>query len=606
MREERTGVNSAAGTAREKLEELVLRWQGPLYNLAHRILGNAEDAADATQEAFARILRGIHRLDARRDPAPWIYRVATNVVLNHRRDAHTRRQHERRAAENTERDLDRDPIEDGELGDILRAELTKLAPGDRALVVLHYYQGLSQTEIAQAVRLPRTTVQSRLQRALEAMRRGLAASGSLALVPRIESGMLSATPLAVPPQLSSALLSMAVEAEGMAAAGIVTGGLIMSKQVVAGSALVAVALIAAGYLGGWTSAARQAAAVRSEMVPQAQYRALQDRVEALAAEIEGLKAESRRPASVPRGGASPAPAAEEAPAAATAAGDVPGVGAPAAGIDWAAFARKVASGSDVIIRAAAGEELPPLERTRLAEVHLAFMKVSRQARMLSEHPFFDAEILPPLVNALLDGTLDLSTEQEQALAGSVRSLVEASNARFDLASALPVEVWRERQDLIARLGQSAAEILDEAQAARWKNVEPFVRGDLCGDHCRMRVAVDETARTEGEILRGWRSAFLVEETQVPAATALAERFAGEAREILRRFDRLRENAPPPSPEETARMEEAFFEAQRRAEGELMRLLGEAQAEKARRRYPTIFSFQYGGGMSTSTEESGGI
>src|SRR5262245_3880823 len=80
-------------------KQLVIDWQERVFNLAYRLLGNEADAADATQEVFARILENLHRFDARRPLKPWLYRVATNVVLNFRRSERARKAGEARAGE---------------------------------------------------------------------------------------------------------------------------------------------------------------------------------------------------------------------------------------------------------------------------------------------------------------------------------------------------------------------------------------------------------------------------------------------------------------------------------------------------------------------------
>lgn len=63
-------------------EAIVRRHQGPLYNFCWRMLGNAEDAADVSQEAFVQLYGHLHRLDARESLAPWLFRVARNRCID--------------------------------------------------------------------------------------------------------------------------------------------------------------------------------------------------------------------------------------------------------------------------------------------------------------------------------------------------------------------------------------------------------------------------------------------------------------------------------------------------------------------------------------------
>ena len=58
--------------------ELVKRFQGPVFGLCYRMLGRREDAEDAAQETFIRVLRSLARWDAARDFEPWLLAIAGN------------------------------------------------------------------------------------------------------------------------------------------------------------------------------------------------------------------------------------------------------------------------------------------------------------------------------------------------------------------------------------------------------------------------------------------------------------------------------------------------------------------------------------------------
>jgi RNA polymerase sigma-70 factor (ECF subfamily) len=58
--------------------ELVERFQGPVFGLCYRMLGRREDAEDAAQETFIRVLRSLSRWDATRDFEPWLLAIAGN------------------------------------------------------------------------------------------------------------------------------------------------------------------------------------------------------------------------------------------------------------------------------------------------------------------------------------------------------------------------------------------------------------------------------------------------------------------------------------------------------------------------------------------------
>jgi RNA polymerase sigma-70 factor (ECF subfamily) len=171
---------------------LVQVYQRQVYNVCYRTLGNAEDAADATQEAFLSAFRGLKTF---RGPASgfraWLVRVAINACYDQLR----RRQ--RRPTESldalgeapdevspAERLADPDP---GPEQNALSAEVARqidqamahLAPEQRMTVVLCDIQGLSYEEAAHAMSVELGTVKSRLSRARAHLRDLLLVGGEL-------------------------------------------------------------------------------------------------------------------------------------------------------------------------------------------------------------------------------------------------------------------------------------------------------------------------------------------------------------------------------------------------------------------------------------------
>ena len=69
--------------ARSRLgfDELVALHQQRVLRTAYRLLGRLEDAQDAAQEVFLRLLKNMHRIDG--DPQAWLYRVTVNICNDH-------------------------------------------------------------------------------------------------------------------------------------------------------------------------------------------------------------------------------------------------------------------------------------------------------------------------------------------------------------------------------------------------------------------------------------------------------------------------------------------------------------------------------------------
>jgi RNA polymerase sigma-70 factor (ECF subfamily) len=149
---------------------IVERHQGRVYNLAYRMLGRPEDAADATQEVFLICLRKLGGFQGRSAFTTWLHRVALNVCYESLR---------RRTREGVtdEGEVEPPPGPDhaetsATAVDVHRA--LQLVPEEfRAVLVLHDVQGVPYEEIAETLGAPIGTVKSRLHRGRLALARHL-------------------------------------------------------------------------------------------------------------------------------------------------------------------------------------------------------------------------------------------------------------------------------------------------------------------------------------------------------------------------------------------------------------------------------------------------
>lgn len=169
-------VRRTRGGDLRAFEGLVARYEGPVYRLALRVLGNAEDARDVTQTAFVKAYQHLDQFDGRSRFFSWIYRIAVNESLNVRA--------RRRPAVELDDTLQwtgRSPEEEAgqsELERILQDVLMRLEPAQRTVIVMRHQLQLSYAEIAETLRIPEKTVKSRLftaRRAMESLlrRRGV-------------------------------------------------------------------------------------------------------------------------------------------------------------------------------------------------------------------------------------------------------------------------------------------------------------------------------------------------------------------------------------------------------------------------------------------------
>lgn len=159
----------------DAFEALVTAYQKQVYNLALRTVGNEEDAADMTQEAFLRAYRSLGSFRGDSKFSVWLYRLTTNICIDFLRSCGRRPTVSLTAADEDEepQELDVaddrfDPVQSLERAELRRAVQRGLAslPEDyRRILMLRELSGLSYAEIGQVLRLEEGTVKSRLFRA---------------------------------------------------------------------------------------------------------------------------------------------------------------------------------------------------------------------------------------------------------------------------------------------------------------------------------------------------------------------------------------------------------------------------------------------------------
>ena len=166
---------------------LVGAYQGPVYNLCYRMLGNAPEAEDATQETFVRMYTKLHTYQPERKLASWVLSIASHYCIDR-----LRRRHGQWLS------LDEEPVaatlasrqagpEDMALREESRGEVQRLVdalpPSYRVPLILRYWYDLSYSEIAEVMGLTVQAVKSRLHRARLQMIEKSPAGSTLAIAP---------------------------------------------------------------------------------------------------------------------------------------------------------------------------------------------------------------------------------------------------------------------------------------------------------------------------------------------------------------------------------------------------------------------------------------
>jgi RNA polymerase sigma-70 factor (ECF subfamily) len=157
---------------------LVLKWEGPIYNLSLRMLRDADEAAEATQEAFLLAYKGIRRFRLDAQFSTWLYRIAANHCMSRLRkrppgvhlsldgsQEGCEAGHSIAAPDCQEREFLRQ-----ESDRRVRRALEFLQPEQRMIVELKFFQEMTFEQIAQIVEAPLSTVKSRLYHGLETLK----------------------------------------------------------------------------------------------------------------------------------------------------------------------------------------------------------------------------------------------------------------------------------------------------------------------------------------------------------------------------------------------------------------------------------------------------
>jgi len=174
----------------EAFEPLVTANQSSVYNLALKMLRNPDDAYDVAQEAFIKAFRSLSGFKGESSFSSWLYRITANMCLDFLR------KNKKRAApitylddEMEQRELElpdmrynpETELERTELRLAIDDALAQLPAQQRSILLLRELNGMSYSEISEALELEPGTVKSRLFRARAALAKILRKSGNFSV-----------------------------------------------------------------------------------------------------------------------------------------------------------------------------------------------------------------------------------------------------------------------------------------------------------------------------------------------------------------------------------------------------------------------------------------
>lgn len=167
-------------------QQLMLKYRKSVYYLVLKMIKNAEDAEDLTQESFTKAFSSLHSFDARFAFSTWLFRISTNTTIDfiRRKKLQTTSIHSGRENEDGSTNYlqieDHNPHPDEsyhkkQRKQYLQLAISRLPDRYRQLVELRYFEELSYEEIAQRLEVPIGTVKAQLHRSRELLNGELAA-----------------------------------------------------------------------------------------------------------------------------------------------------------------------------------------------------------------------------------------------------------------------------------------------------------------------------------------------------------------------------------------------------------------------------------------------
>jgi RNA polymerase sigma-70 factor (ECF subfamily) len=170
---------------KESFDQLVLRWERPIYALAYRVIGREEDARDVCQETFLRAFRALPRFKGEAKFSSWLYRIALHLCRDWiRRQRRTRTVPMPEGVDLVELASEQGPVESIEdlvarrqMSETVAGAMAHLPDEQRTAIILTEYHGLTFQEIADLQGCPLSTVKTRLYQGLSVLRRHLELRG---------------------------------------------------------------------------------------------------------------------------------------------------------------------------------------------------------------------------------------------------------------------------------------------------------------------------------------------------------------------------------------------------------------------------------------------
>ncbi len=154
----------------DDFENIVSYYEKPVFNFIYRMVGNAVDSADLTQEVFIKLYLNLHRYDPEKKFSTWLFTIVQRTVFDWLRKK--RRSTELLVVDDPKKFVEPAAEKDHNFANKIDVEkaFSHLKEKYKAVLMLYYWQGYNHQEIADILHRPMNTIKTLMRRAKQAFK----------------------------------------------------------------------------------------------------------------------------------------------------------------------------------------------------------------------------------------------------------------------------------------------------------------------------------------------------------------------------------------------------------------------------------------------------
>lgn len=278
-------------------------------------------------------------------------------------------------------------------------------------------------------------------------------------------------------------------------------------------------------------------------------------------------------------------------------------------IDWSSFSKSLAENRGALERMGGDTKPDAGDHANAMKVIVEWSDVVRQARELSDRPFFDDKIATGFVDAIFSRTLALDAQQRRLVRDATTAALRNARKRYNLDASSALPSFGARNSVIADILSGVKGVLTPAQTASFEAMERTARHMLESDREVTVIGMNpasDVASLEKEILNVWKTAYDLTETELELAQPAARDYIARAEAILREYDLYEKDAKAVDDATDFAIDEALLTVQIEMEDRFLATISTERRAKFRDRMPRVIRMRYGNGVEVSVKKGPGF